>query len=142
MPDILPIHGKRDIAEARRWLDRLADRMPGLIGELVVKKRNRTNDQNAKLHAMFADIARQAEWDGLKLDKDDWKDVLVSGWVKENTGAGARVVSNWQKDGLLPLGQRTRSLKVDEMSELIEFVAYAGAQLGVEFTHDKKDDAQ
>ena len=107
----------------------------GKVGEgwSVVFTRKRSVDQNAKLHAMLADISAQAEWNGVKLSQEDWKTVLVAGWIRENTGGGQRLVVNWQRDGVLALGQRTRDLSVAQMSELIEFVAYAGATLGVTF---------
>jgi hypothetical protein len=107
----------------------------GKVGEgwSVVFTRKRSVEQNAKLHAMLADIAAQAQWDGIKLSQDDWKDVLVAGWYKESSGGGQRMVVNWQLDGVLALGHRTRSFSVGQMSELIEFVAYAGATLGVTF---------
>jgi hypothetical protein len=139
MPEILVIRGKRDIAEARRWLDRLSDLVPHMIAELVVKRKTRTSDQNAKMHAMLTDIAHQAEWCGIKLHKDDWKTVLVGGWLRERKEE-SRMVPNWQKTGIESLGYSTRKFSVDEMAEFITFLDYAGSTLGVEF-RDKQDAA-
>ncbi|HFZ6087364.1 TPA: recombination protein NinB, partial [Escherichia coli] len=39
----------------------------------------RNLDQNAKFHAMLADIARQVQWCGKWLKPEQWKVLLISG---------------------------------------------------------------
>jgi len=41
-----------------------------------VREETRSVAQNARLWAMMEDIARQVDWYGQKLTKDEWKDVF------------------------------------------------------------------
>jgi hypothetical protein len=132
---ILRLRGPADLEKLSKAVAWCANKLGQ--GWTVIITRKRSVEQNARFHAMLADIAAQATWDGLQLAQDDWKELLVHGWVKESTGGGQRMVVNWQRDGIIALGQRTRNLSVSQMSELIEFVAFAGASLGVTFKEDK-----
>ncbi len=44
----------------------------------------RNLDQNAKFHAMVADIARQVQWCGKWLKPEQWKVLLISGHASGN----------------------------------------------------------
>lgn len=89
----------------------------------------RTIEQNAKMWAVLGDVARQVDWhvDGKlqKISAEDWKDILTAGLKKtQRIAAGI-------EGGFVMLGQRTSRMRIADMSELIEFAVYFGAQHGV-----------
>ena len=51
---------------------------------LVVEIRHETRStaQNARLHAMLDDIARQVEWAGKKRDVTTWKRLMTAAWLR------------------------------------------------------------
>lgn len=57
------------------------------------KEPTRSLDQNAKLHAMCGDIAKQMPWMGRKLSTDDWKRLLVDAWMRETGRHGPELIS-------------------------------------------------
>lgn len=81
----------------------------------------RSNDQNAKLHSLLGDIAKQKQWDGEYMEIEDWKRLLTAGWMKA-TGRTVKLVRDLEGNGFVPIYQRTSRLSVKEMIELIEFV--------------------
>ena len=69
----------------RRDVMRLAYEMAGTLLQahdkavVEVREKTRTDEQNAKLHAMLGDIAKQKTFNGQKLNIDQWKMIFVSG---------------------------------------------------------------
>lgn len=90
-----------------------------------VKPRTRSLEQNAKLWACLDDIAKQVEWHGKKLDREDWKHIFTASLRK------LQVVPNLDGSGFVALGLSTSKMGVREMSELIELVHAFGAGRGV-----------
>jgi hypothetical protein len=95
---------------------------------VVITGPRRTNDQNAKMHAMIAEVAEQLVWYGKTLDVDDWKLMFLDGLKRE-----LRVVPNLDGTGFVNLGRSTADLDVGEMADLIELIYSFGAQHGVKF---------
>jgi len=98
------------------------------------KEPTRSLDQNAKLHAMLGDIARQCKWMGNQLDTDDWKRLLVDAWARQDGGHAARVVPSLDGQGVVTLGAQTRSMGVRNMASLIESIYAWGAEQGVQWS--------
>ena len=96
----------------------------------------RSLEQNAKMWAMLGDIADQVEWpvDGRlqRLSAEDWKDILSAGLNKSQR------VAQGVDGGFVMLGQRTSKMRVSEMVELIEFIAWFGAEKGVRWSEDRR----
>lgn len=107
----------------RAFAKRLVDEMPiGWIVKFV--EPTRTNDQNARMHAMLADVSR-AEPMGRKHTPDDWKAIFMNacGWECQFTvGLDGRP---------FPQGFRSSRLTVKQMSNLIEYIFAFGAEHGV-----------
>jgi len=89
----------------------------------------RNLSQNARLHALFADIARQHEFFGKKRDVETVKRLLVDAFarVKENMGEPlaspqGQMLPSLVGDGYVQLGLQTRRLSKKMMAELIEYV--------------------
>ena len=97
-----------------------------------VKPFTRTIQQNSKLHAIFADLERQATWQGQKLTAEQWKVLMISAHTiatKENhkmvIGIEGEVVN---------LRESSAQMSVARMVSLIEYIHAWGAQNGVVFS--------
>jgi hypothetical protein len=76
--------------------------------------------------ANLEDIAQQVIWYGVKLTKDEWKDVLTAALKKQKVVPGI-------EGGFVVIGARTSKMTVLEMTELIELSTAFGTQQGVKF---------
>ena len=76
--------------------------------------------------ANLEDIVQQVIWHGVKLDKQEWKDVLTAGLKKQKIVPGI-------EGGFVVIGARTSKMSMAEMTELIELSSMFGAQQGVKF---------
>ena len=69
--------------------------------------------------ANLEDIAQQVVWYGVKLTKDEWKDVLTAALKKHKVVPGI-------EGGFVVIGARTSKMTVPEMTELIELLEAEG----------------
>ena len=86
----------------------------------------RSLNQNRMMWANLEDIAQQVIWYGVKLTKDEWKDVLTAALKKQKVVPGI-------EGGFVVIGARTSKMTVPEMTELIELSTAFGTQQGVKF---------
>ena len=86
----------------------------------------RSLNQNRMMWANLEDIAQQVVWYGVKLTKDEWKDVLTAALKKQKVVPGI-------EGGFVVIGARTSKMTVPEMTELIELSKAFGTQQGVKF---------
>ncbi len=93
-----------------------------------IKPPTRSLEQNAKLHALLAEIAEQVVWYGQKLCVEDWKRVFAASLQK------VRVVPGIDPGSFVPVGLRTRDMTIPEMSDMIELALAFGAEKGVVFS--------
>ena len=129
------IHRVRDVCKlAYLFATELA---PHNAVEIIVRpvKSRRTLEQNAKLWAMLADIARQVEWpvNGVmqRLDSEDWK-ALMTAAVRQEVRMAAGI-----SGGVVMLGVSTKRMSVAELGDLIEFMYAFGAERGVVWKEPK-----
>ena len=85
-----------------------------------IKERTRTADQNAALHAMLADIARQKEWGGKKRSVEDWKALMVSAHRIAQQEAG-EVVPGLEGE-FVQLRKSTTAMGVKELGSLLDYM--------------------
>ena len=75
------------------WQQAKAMLMAGHTLEFIVRKKRRSTEQNARLHAMLGDIAKQKEWAGARRDIETWKRLMTAAWLRargeEGRGRGA-----------------------------------------------------
>ena len=95
---------------------------------VTIKEPTRNMEQNAKMWAMLSDIAGQADWHGIKLNAEEWKDLLSAGLVQ------SRVVPNLEGNGFVILGQRTSKLTKSQFAALIELLYAFGTERGVKWS--------
>lgn len=100
---------------------------------LVVKIQpiTRTLEQNAKLHAMLTDISKQCEFNGKRLDVDNWKAIFVSAH-KIATGGQAEMAIGLEGE-VINLRESTAQMSVKRMASLIEYITAYGISHGVKF---------
>lgn len=92
----------------------------------------RTLEQNAKLHAMLSDIAKQCEFNGKRLDVDNWKAVFVSAH-KIATG-GEESMALGLEGELISLRESTAQMSKERLASLIEYITAWGVENGVRFS--------
>lgn len=105
---------------------------------LELRPATRSTEQNAKLHAMLGDIAKQIEWAGKKRDIETWKRLLVAAWSRA-TGEPLEYLPAVDGHGVDIVFRRTSQMTVGEVGELIEFIYAWGAEAGVVFTETDID---
>lgn len=98
----------------------------GLAGKPVrirvdEKQATRTLEQNAFLHAICNDCARQLEWADKKIDTEGWKRLFVDAWARAEQRPQGDIVPSLDGESVVNLGIQTRNMKVMDMAELIEF---------------------
>ncbi len=99
----------------------------------TIKDEDRSVEQNKKLHAMLADIARQVEHAGMKWDVTIWKRLCTAAWLRE-TGASIQMIPAIDGNGIDVLYERTSKLSMKKCAELIEWVQAFGAEHDVKWT--------
>ncbi|MBP9756729.1 MAG: recombination protein NinB [Phenylobacterium sp.] len=114
----------------REQAHRLVNQAPG--GSLVeITPPGRTLPQNARLHAMITDVARQVEWAGAKRNVEAWKDIFTAALRSANHGLDVVPGIN---GGFVLLGMHTSRMTKAELGDLMTLVEAFGAEHGVEFT--------
>lgn len=128
----------------RRDVMQLAYEMAGTLLQahdkaiVEVREKNRTDDQNAKLHAMLGDIAKQKTFNGQKRSIEQWKMIFVSGH-RIATGGTAEMAIGLEGE-VINLRESTARMGVRRMASLIEYVQAWAAGNGVEFGRRADDD--
>jgi hypothetical protein len=100
--------------------------------EVSEAKPTRSLEQNAMLHAICGDIARQKLWAGHRLDTEAWKRLLVDAWARAEGKQQGRVVPSLDGHSVVNLGIQTRTMRVSDMADLITFAQAWCAENDVE----------
>lgn len=95
--------------------------------------RNRSLDQNAKLHALLADLAKSpVKWAGKRRSLDEWKAIVISGHSVA-TGHGGEVIPGIEGE-FVAIRESSASMSVSRAASLIEYLLAFCAEHGVELT--------
>lgn len=116
---------------------RLMGRLAGLDlskpQTVCFREEDRSAEQNKKLHAMLADIARQVEHAGMKWDVTIWKRLCTAAWLRER-GASIQMIPAIDGQGVDVLYEPTSKLSMKKCAELILWVEAFGAEHDVKWT--------
>ena len=110
----------------------------GKVLRFEIKAQSRSEEQNAKYHAMLSEIATQAQHLGAKWSAEDWKRLLVDLFAKETGLQGGKIIPSLDSNGIVQLGLQTRDFTKEQAMEFITFLEAWGATNGIIF----KDVAQ
>jgi len=118
----------------RKLVQKWAGNVP--VGTRIeFKAQRRSGQANDLMWARLTDIAQQVEWYGQKLSPEDFKDMLTASLRR------ARVVPGIDPGTYVPLGMRTSDMSKEEFSNLLELIAAFGAEHGVVFGDEKREQA-
>jgi hypothetical protein len=112
-------------AHAKGWLCAGGARLV-----LEIRPETRSDAQNRLLHALFGDVARQAEWLGKKRTPAEWKLLFVSGHAVA-TKQGADLVPGLEGE-FLNLRESTARMGKARMASLLDYVMSWAIEHGVE----------
>ena len=87
----------------------------------VLRQKRRSTEQNARLHAMLGDIAKQKEWAGARRDIETWKRLMTAAWLRAR-GEHVEMLPAIDGNGVDIVFRRTSKLSVAECSELCDFI--------------------
>ncbi len=110
----------------RRAMAAVADAPDGW--HVAIKPPTRTLEANARMWALLADVARQVDWHGKKLDAEDWKHIFTASVRRLS------VVPNLDGTGFVALGLSTSRMSKAEHSDLMALIEAFGAERGVEWS--------
>ena len=98
--------------------------------------RERSIEQNSKLHALLHDISTQKQWAGQWLDIEAWKRLMVSAWERSE-GRQAEFYPALDGAGFDVVYRRTSRMNKNEMIDLIEYATAWAIQNGVTLHEEK-----
>jgi hypothetical protein len=115
----------------RAYAKRLIDEAP--IGDFVtISKPTRSLLQNARLHAMIADIQRQVP-EMVGFSAEDIKLRFMNA-----LGTEMRFLPALEGQGMFPVGMRSSTLTVQQFSGLVELLYAFGAKHGVVWSEPER----
>jgi len=89
---------------------------------MEIKADSRSDEQNAKYHAMLSEIAVQAQHMGAKWDAESWKRFLVYEFCKQLGLPQGQIVPSLDGSGIVQLGLQTRDFSKERAAEFITFL--------------------
>lgn len=89
---------------------------------MEIKAESRSDEQNAKYHAMLSEIAVQAQHMGAKWDAESWKRFLVYEFCKQLGLPQGQIVPSLDGSGIVQLGLQTRDFSKERAAEFIAFL--------------------
>ncbi|WP_429499401.1 recombination protein NinB [Robbsia andropogonis] len=98
---------------------------------------NKTRLQEEKYHAMFGDIAKQAQFMGSKRDVETWKRLLVDAFARAKAAMGepiqgqGGIIPNLDGTGFVQLGVQTRKFRKKEAIDFVDYLYAWGAENGI-----------
>jgi hypothetical protein len=105
---------------ARDWIRRAPE--GSVLTFTRPDEKKRTPPQNRLMWSLLGQLAEKARYHGYKLDKEDWKLIMLSGLRKE-----LRIVPSLNNDGVVSLDRSSSRLTVAEMGDMVTLIeAWAG----------------
>ncbi len=82
---------------------------------VTMRDETRTMEQNRKLWPMLQDVAEQVEWHGMKLSKEEWKDMFTAGLK------GCKVIPGLE-GGFVTIGMSTSNMGKKLFADLVTYI--------------------
>lgn len=120
--------------EAQAWPTLQSNLLAGNRMVIEVKRETRSLAENAMLHALLGQIAKQVDWAGKKRDPETWKRLMVGAWLRAR-GEHVEMLPAIDGHGVEIVFRRTSELTRAECAELIEYVQAWAADNGVTLEH-------
>lgn len=124
------LHNQQDVTRLMGFLHGTDFSNPKKI---TITEADRSVEQNAKLHACLADIAKQVEHAGKKWNVTIWKRLCTASWLRE-MGENAQMIPALDGNGFDVIYEKTSKLGVKKCASLIEWVLAFGAEHQVRWT--------
>jgi hypothetical protein len=122
MRRVITIRDTTDRNRLRKWVDAAP------IGFRVeFKEPTRSLEQNDRLWAMLAIIAKEARINGMAYEKEAWKCIFMKAMGKE-----AQFLPTLDGTQFFPTGFRSSDLSVKEMTDLQTSIEVYAAEQGIE----------
>jgi hypothetical protein len=126
------IYTLTDPAQAHALLSNLWPKIKASLSSghrltLEVKRETRSNEQSKLMWALLTDVSRQVEWYGQRLSPEDFKHIFTASLKRQRAVPGL-------DGGVVVLGQSTRKMTKEEMSELCELIIAFGAERGLRWS--------
>lgn len=102
-----------------------------------IKPKTRKEVQSERFHAMCGDVARQLQYIGRTLTKDQWKVLFISGHAIA-TGHGADIVPGLEGE-FANIRESSAQMSIKRMASLIEYVAAYGNDKGVRWSEPERE---
>lgn len=106
----------------------------------TIQEPAKSRDQEARYHAMIADIAKQALFMETILPPDDWKRILIDAFARIKAAEGAplkgwgKVVPSLDGTGFVQLGVQSRNFRKSEAAEFTEYLYAFGVENSVKWS--------
>ena len=105
---------------------------------VTIQEPTRNLEQNSKIHVVISLISKKATFQGEHLDTEDWKRLLIDGFVRIKATEGqpirksGKVVPSLDGSGIVQLGLQSRSFSKEIASEFIEYLNAYAVSVGVD----------
>jgi NinB protein len=120
-----------DRMRATEWLSKAPDGT-----RVTFQTSKRSLPQNSLMWAALTDVARQKQHHGRRYTPDQWKVIFMHACGRE-----VQFLPSLDGATFIPWGQSSSELSKEEMTDLIEFILSWGAENGVVFHQDEREDA-
>lgn len=100
---------------------------------LTIASLTRSGEQNARLHATLADVAKQVEWAGKTRDVETWKRLMVAAWLRTK-GEPLELLPAIDGHGFDIVMTRTSKLSRGECADLMTYIEAWGSEQGVKWS--------
>lgn len=124
---------------AHQWVDKaLLNWIPGKPWLLEIREPKRTDEQNAALWSLLAQITKQRpEHNGRQMTSDLWKTVFM-----DALGHEVDYCASLDGKRIFPLGHRSSHLNKAQFSDLITLILAWSAEQGLTIEHFDDDRAE
>jgi hypothetical protein len=129
-----PVQAWQCIKTAWEWCKSML--MAGNRLTIEIKPETRSSQQNRLLHALFGDVAKQAEWMGKKRNAAEWKVLFISGHSVA-TKEGAELVPGLERE-FVNIRESSAKMSIRRMTSLIEYVMAWCAMNDVELRESRQ----